>query len=166
MGGDLWAPYCIAARVDTALVIKSPGGVFNCGTSCMIAKVETALTMHSLGNFFGPQKGESSPRPAPSLCVGSNLGQMVMKGCQERVGGFGAILGPFGGNFRIFRRVFVLRRKFEVLPYSCGPLWGLWEVLCSLCTAGGAYSTKRGLQVRALGAWMGVKSNLGCCGPS
>ena len=46
----------------------------------MIAQVDTALTMHSLGHFPGPQKGESSPQPAPSLCGGSNLGRLVFGG--------------------------------------------------------------------------------------
>ena len=86
MGGDLCAPYCIAARVDAALVIQSLGGVFNCGPSCMIAQVDTALTMHSLGHFLGPQKGESSPRPAPSLCGGSNLGRLEWGGGGMRNG--------------------------------------------------------------------------------
>ena len=51
----------------------------------MIAQANTALTMHSLGHFLGAQKGESSPRPAPSLCGGSNLGRLRARG----VGGQG-----------------------------------------------------------------------------
>ena len=47
-----------------------------CGPSCMIAQVDSALTMHSLGHFPAPQKGESSPRLAPSLCGGLNLGRL------------------------------------------------------------------------------------------
>ena len=80
MGGDLCAPYCIAARVDAALAIQSSGGAFNCRPSCMIAQVDTALTMHSMGHFPGPQKGESSPRPAPSLCGGLKMGRLGQEG--------------------------------------------------------------------------------------
>ena len=108
MGGDLCAPYCIAARVDAALVIQSSGGVLNCGPSCMIARVETALTMHSLGHFLGPQKGESSPRPAPSLCGGSNLGR----------------LGRGGGS----------RTRTEETP----PPRGWWAFLVRVCVANAA----------------------------
>ena len=67
----------------------------------MIAQANTALTMHSLGHFCGPQKGESSPRPAPSLCGGSNLGRLSFGG-----GGGGSLaqgLGirwfAFGGTY-------------------------------------------------------------------
>ena len=69
-GDDLFARCCIAAWLAAALVIQSWGGVSYCGPSCMIAQVVTALTMHSLGHFPGPQKGERSPWPAPSLCGG------------------------------------------------------------------------------------------------
>ena len=97
MGGDLCAPYCIAARVAAALAIQSSGGVFNCGPSCIIAQVDTALTMHSLGHFPGPQKGQSSPRPAPSLRGGSNLGRLRVWGGGGHVGedtGASTRLGP------------------------------------------------------------------------
>ena len=69
MGGDLCAPYCIAARVDAALVIQSSGGVFNCGPSCMIAQANTALTMHSLGHFLVPSKGKAAHGQHPHFVV-------------------------------------------------------------------------------------------------
>ena len=78
-----------SARVAATLAIQSSCGVFNCGPSCMITQVDTALTMHSLGHFPGPQKGESSPRPAPSLRGGSNLGRL------SRGRGEGGVKRPF-----------------------------------------------------------------------
>ena len=64
----------------------------------MIAQVDTALTMHYLGHFLGPQKGESSPRPAPALCGGSNLGRVSRGGGGSTRAVGGHLAQPGGGS--------------------------------------------------------------------
>ena len=109
IGGDLRAPYCIAARVAAALVIQSSGGAFYCAPSCMIAQVDTALTMHSLGLFPSPR-----PRPAPSLCGGLKMGPLGLGGGGGQLKNL--IATPCNDTFCIDHSIFTVFTNFACHP--------------------------------------------------
>ena len=70
---------------------------------------------------LGRQGGTN--RRAKAFSAGATIGA---DGCQGQFGGFQGVLGQFQGVFRVFRRVYTLGPLYQVFPYSCGLLGGLF----------------------------------------
>ena len=97
-------------------------------------------------------------RRAKGLRVGAITGK---EGCQGQVRGIRAVLGQFGGVFRVFRRVFISEPVSQVFPYCSGPWGNLWGVLCSLGRQGGTNRRAKCLRVGATRDTEGCQGQVG-----